>query len=165
MIDCSGNTQFITDTWCANIFGYTQAAMGQHKREDDYIPVPAPAQPGQPAPQPVTKVSINVANVSRNGTRADVQLAIQNSGTTEITSVEISGIGLRTLAGAQQASLLDPLPIHVGKLAQGAATPMVVHLDVPNDVKRLELTESGTVTTRENSSYKFSIGQAIFLLP
>jgi hypothetical protein len=28
MIDCSGNSQFITDTWCANIFGYTQAAVG-----------------------------------------------------------------------------------------------------------------------------------------
>src|SRR5882724_12351843 len=39
MIDCSGNTQFVTDTWCQNIFGYTQAAVGQHKREDDYISV------------------------------------------------------------------------------------------------------------------------------
>ncbi len=26
MIDCSGNTQFITDTWCHNNFGYTQAS-------------------------------------------------------------------------------------------------------------------------------------------
>jgi hypothetical protein len=65
MIDCSGNTQFITDTWCANIFGYTQVAVGQHKREDDYIPVPAPAQPAPPNLLPIRKVSINVANVSR----------------------------------------------------------------------------------------------------
>jgi hypothetical protein len=50
MIDCSGNTQFITATWCENIYGYTQAAVGQHKREDDYISVPAPAQPAVPGP-------------------------------------------------------------------------------------------------------------------
>lgn len=44
MIDCSGNTQFVTDTWCRNIFGYTQGGFGQHKRTDDYVSVPAPAQ-------------------------------------------------------------------------------------------------------------------------
>jgi len=42
MIDCSGN---VTDTWCPNIYGYTEGVMGQRKREDDYIAVPAPAQP------------------------------------------------------------------------------------------------------------------------
>jgi len=47
MINCSGNTHYITDTWCNNIFGYTQAVIGQHKKEDDYISVPAPAQPAK----------------------------------------------------------------------------------------------------------------------
>jgi len=50
MIDCGGNTQFITDTWCENIFGFTQAVISQHKREDNYISVPAPAQSAQPVP-------------------------------------------------------------------------------------------------------------------
>ena len=44
MIDCSGNTDVIARTWCVNIFGYTQGAIGAHSREDDYISVPAPAQ-------------------------------------------------------------------------------------------------------------------------
>jgi len=42
MIDCSGN---VTDSWCPNIYGYTEGVVGQHTREDDYIAVPAPAQP------------------------------------------------------------------------------------------------------------------------
>lgn len=50
MIDCSGNKQLITDTWCVNIFGYTNAIVGQHKKEDDYISVPAPSQPPQRRP-------------------------------------------------------------------------------------------------------------------
>jgi hypothetical protein len=165
MIDCSGNTQFITDTWCANIFGYTQGSIGQHTREDHYVPVPAPAQPSQPLPNPLTKISISVANVSRNGTRVAVQLAIQNSGTTEFSSVELSGIELRTLAGAGEASLLDTLPFHIDKLGPGAAAAIVLHLDVPPSVTRLQLTESGTVNTPGSSPYKFSIGQAVFLLP
>ncbi len=163
MIDCSGNTQYITDTWCANIFGYTEAAVGQHKSEDDYVPVPAPAQPSQPGPEPVTKVSIQVADVSRNGTRVDVRFAIQNSGSTEITAMEISGIDLRTLAGTEQARLLDPLPFRVNQLAAGATTAIVVHLDVPGTVKRLEIVERGTLNTGQGSPYNFSTGQALFV--
>jgi hypothetical protein len=64
MIDCSGNTQFITGTWCENIFGYTQAVVGQHKREDDYISVPAPAQP-PPGPINAT-VEIGKLDVAAN---------------------------------------------------------------------------------------------------
>lgn len=44
MIDCSGNTPAITTTWCQNIFGYTVKVIAQHKKEDTYISVPAPAQ-------------------------------------------------------------------------------------------------------------------------
>jgi hypothetical protein len=92
-----------------------------------------------------------------------VQLAIRNGGTTKISTVEINDIGLRTLAGAGQAQLLDPPPLHIDKLAPGAATAIVVRLDVPRSVKRLELTEHATVSTPESLPYKFSAGQAIFL--
>ena len=100
-----------------------------------------------------------------NETRVDVQLAIQNSGTTEIVSVEISGIELRTLAGAGQAKLADSLPLLIDKLAPVMATTIVAHLDLPHDVTRLGLTEWGTVNNSEGSPYKFSVGQAILLLP
>jgi hypothetical protein len=71
MIDCSGNPQKINDTWCNNIFGYTQAVVGQHKREDDYISVPAPAQP--PVSEPTDgSVYIGKLDVSANQiTRGD----------------------------------------------------------------------------------------------
>jgi hypothetical protein len=45
MIDCSLNSQVITNTWCKNIFGYTVKVIAQHKKEDTYISVAAPAQP------------------------------------------------------------------------------------------------------------------------
>jgi hypothetical protein len=57
MIDCSGNTEFITNTWCKNIFGYTQSSIGQHRTEDHYISVPAPAQGPQPLPRTTTAVA------------------------------------------------------------------------------------------------------------
>jgi hypothetical protein len=44
MIDCTGNSPSITETWCKNIFGYTRALLSQHKREEDYVSVPSPAQ-------------------------------------------------------------------------------------------------------------------------
>ena len=50
MIDCGGNTPFITQTWCQNIYGYTQSAIGAHSKEDDYVSVPAPAQPSKGTP-------------------------------------------------------------------------------------------------------------------
>ena len=46
MIDCSLNTQVITDTWCKHIYGYSvRNPKAQHQKEDTYISVAAPAQP------------------------------------------------------------------------------------------------------------------------
>ena len=143
MIDCTGNTRFITDTWCRNIFAYTQSVLGRHKKEDDYVSVPARAQPPRPVPQPFKKLSISVAGVTQQGARADVQFAVQNSGTTEITTVEISDVQLRMLAGAGVLKLIDPLPIRIPKLAPGTTTSIVLGLDTPETVKRPALTESG----------------------
>jgi hypothetical protein len=163
MIDCDGNTQFITDTWCGNIFAYTQSAVGQHKKQDDYVSVPAPAQPPRPMPQPFTKLSISVASVTQQGARADVQLAVRNSGTTEIISAELSDVQLRTLAGAGVAGVINTLPIRIPQLSPGAATSIVLRLNTPESVKRLALTESGILYTDRTVPHKFSFGQALFL--
>ena len=67
MIDCSGNTPFIARTWCANIYGYTQGSVSGHSREDDYISVPAPAQPAKDSPIgsiDIGKLSVSVIQVS-----------------------------------------------------------------------------------------------------
>jgi hypothetical protein len=162
MIDCSGNAPSIVTTWCENIFGFTEAVVGQHTSEDDHISVAAPAQPPQAHP-PLTKVSIAIDSLSRNGTLVEVHLAIHNSGATGFTSMQISKIGLHTLAGAGDARLVDPLPIHIDKLAPGAATTIALQLAIPHNVNKLVLTESGAVDTSESSPYRFSLGQVIFL--
>jgi hypothetical protein len=93
----------------------------------------------------------------------DVQLAVHNSGTKNITSIEISDLALRTLTGAHEATLIAPaLPIHIDKLTPGTSSTIALTLDVPQSVNKLQLTESGTAETGESSPYKFSLGQAIF---
>jgi hypothetical protein len=66
MIDCGGNTPFIDQTWCSNIFGYTQPSVSPHANADDYISVPAPAQP---PPQETPTGSINVGKVDVSATK------------------------------------------------------------------------------------------------
>ena len=161
MIDCSGNTQFITDTWCANIFGYTQPALGQHKTEDDYVSVPAPAQPVGEEPGPITGISIEVDGLFGRGRHVVVRLAIQNRGTKNITSVDINQIGLRTLEGLGEATLLNTLPIHIDNLAPGESRTVILRLVSPRTVRKLELSETGTVDTGAGSLDVFSLNQVI----
>jgi hypothetical protein len=123
----------------------------------------AAAPPLEGVPEPVTRVSVAVSNMTRTGTLVEVQLAVHNSGTQDITSIEISAIKLRTLAGAHEARLVEPaLPIHIGKLTPGTSTAFILTLDVPQSVNKLELTESGTVDSGDSSPNKFSLGQVIF---
>ena len=114
-------------------------------------------------PEPLTKVSIAVAGVSQNGTRLDIQLTIHNSGTKDITLLQISKIALRTLAGVGEARLVEPaLPIHIGKLTPGGLGMIALTLEVPPSVNKLVLSENGTANTGEASSYRFSLGQVVF---
>jgi hypothetical protein len=59
--------------------------------------------------------------------------------------------------------LISILPIRIPNLAPGAATSLVLRLNTPESVKRLALTESGTVYTDGTVPHKFSFGQALFL--
>ncbi|MGH9628760.1 MAG: hypothetical protein ACRD7E_10575, partial [Bryobacteraceae bacterium] len=60
-------------------------------------------------------------------------------------------------------TLLNTLPVRIPKLAPGTITSIVLRLDTPETVKRLALTESGTVYTDGTVPHKFSFGQALFL--
>lgn len=161
MIDCSGNSPSIDQTWCTNIFGYTVPVVGQHKTADDYISVAAPAQPLRGSPIPLPKVSIHVDRFSRSRTRLDVRLAIRITRTNEIASINIDNIGLRTLAGAGHATLLDSLPIHIHRLAPGKQATIVLHMKVPHRVDKLELTETGTLSSGGGSPGTFTLNQVI----
>ena len=64
MIDCSGNAPSITQTWCVNIYGYTQGGLGAHSKEDDYVSVPAPAQLS--TKPPISSIDVGKLYVSAN---------------------------------------------------------------------------------------------------
>lgn len=163
MFDCSGNSQFIGDTWCKNIYGYTTASVSQHRNTESYVSVPAPAQPPKELVPPIAKLSISIVSVSRSGTRRSVQLGIQNNGTEDIKSADITELRLRTLAGVGEAKLVDSnLIIHIGELARGASTSTVVVLDIPDTVTKIELAENGALSTGGGSTGRFAFGQLLF---
>lgn len=112
MIDCSGNTQFITDTWCANIFGYTQAVLGQHKKEDDYISVPAPAQPPQ-QPGPISG-SVTVGKLGVSADRITPRDTVVLSVTLSTSGAPASGLSVNFYDGdpdqGGQLFAVEPIP-------------------------------------------------------
>jgi len=102
MIDCSGNTQFVADTWCQNIFGYTQAAVGQHKREDDYISVPAPAQP--PAVPDPTNGSVDIGKLEVSANRITPRDTVVLSATLSTSGSAASEVSVSFYDGDPQQS-------------------------------------------------------------
>ena len=123
------------------------------------------APPPEALPGALTKISIRDGRASRSGTQLDLPLTITNTGTVDATSIHITKLTLRTLAGSGNATVESPaVPVDVGTLSPGAITKIMVHLSVPSTVKKLSLTENGTVETGELVPYKFSLGQVIFPL-
>ena len=108
---------------------------------------------------PMARVSINLISVSQNKTQTTVLLAVNNSGTTNITSIEITSI---TPISTHGANLTGPaLPINIPKLPPGTYSTIALTLDVPNSVKDLQLTEAGTATSDDGSTNTFSLQQVI----
>ena len=119
------------------------------------------APPLEALPPPSTNISIKVDRLSGNGSHLEVRLTIRNTGSTDLTSMEISHIALRTLEGSGDAKLLDSLPIQVEDLAPDTPNNIVVHLEVPQTVSKLALTETGTIDSGTNSPDNFSLSQVI----
>jgi hypothetical protein len=162
MIDCSGNTPFITQTWCTNIFGYTQSTLGQHAKEDDYVSVSAPAQPPGALP-PGIEMSIVAGRPVRTGTQVQVPLTIRNTGAQRITALNLTDISLRTFAGVGEATLAQTtLPISIGELEGGANTTITLTLNVSMGVTKLQLTENGVAESSGSAPYRFSLGQVVY---
>ncbi len=121
------------------------------------------APPLEAVLNPLTKVSIAVSGTTRTGTQVKLQLTIHNSGTQTISSVNLSNIMLRTLAGLGEANLVEPaMPLPLGQIDPGKFATIGLTLDVPLSVSKLQLTESGTAGSGETDPYRFSLGQVIF---
>ncbi len=123
---------------------------------------PAPeAVPGQ-----LTSVSI-ATGVSTNKSvvegQIEIPLNLHNNGTTEIKSIQINNLSLRTLAGNGQAVLLDPaIPVQIGGIKPGTFNTVNLRITVPSGVKKLVIAGEGSADSGGSSPYRFTFGQVVF---
>jgi hypothetical protein len=110
-------------------------------------------------PQPMAKVSIATISVSKGKTQTTVVLAVHNSGTKGITSLEITNVA--TVSGHSATLIAPALPIHIGAISPGTYATVNLTLDVPRNVKDLQLTETGTASSDDGSTSAFNLQQVI----
>jgi hypothetical protein len=123
-----------------------------------------------PAPEAVqgSLTSISIApGVSTNKSAVEGQIEVplnfHNNGTTEIKSILINNVSLRTLAGEGKAVLAHPaLPVHIGAIQPGTFKTVNLRIKVPSGVKKLVIAEEGSVDSGEREPYRFSFGQVVF---
>lgn len=91
-----------------------------------------------------------------------VSVEVSNSGTISAPQVTITQINFRALAGSGQISIASPsLPVGLGELAAGAKKNIDLILSIPNTVKKLSITENGSLTI-SNVKYTFSSAQVVY---
>lgn len=112
---------------------------------------------------PAQSIAIKVAPGLRNGTQVSVFLTVTNNGANEVNAITLNQITFRTLAGAGNAVLVSPsMPLAAGTLRPGESNTIVLNLQIPMSVKKLELSENGTFKDGNGTMYQFSPGQVIF---
>jgi hypothetical protein len=137
---------------------------------DDGSGDPGPGCPWASATAPPTilpglsvGLSIQAGSVARSGTQLGIPLTITNKSSVSTNSVQIAHLGIRAVPGSDDVQIESPsLPREIGVLAPGATTTITVHLNVPPEVKKILLTENGTIQIGNLVPYKFSFGQVIF---
>ncbi len=93
-----------------------------------------------------------------------VPLVIVNNGTDAITALELSQLRVQTLAGSGQAAIISSdfgLP-GGSDFVPGASNKVSVRLRVPTTVRKLKLTETGSLASETGSGYQFSSAQIVF---
>ncbi len=116
---------------------------------------------GEPPPPP--RLAISAIAGTRDGTLVPILLTIANNGAAVLRGITLNQIALRTLAGTGQATLTAPsLPLSVGNLQPGASTVVTLHVEVPDTVRRLAITEGGIFQDERGTTYTFSPGQVLF---
>ena len=121
-----------------------------------------------PAPESVsqrlTKVSVTLRKHKPAASELlKVRVLIANSGPSEVRSVRINNISLRTLAGSGQATLVSPnLPLQTELLAPGATVALTLTVNVPATIKKISFTENGEIDSGKSTTERFSHQQVIF---
>jgi hypothetical protein len=115
---------------------------------------------GGPPPQ---SIAIKAATGLRNGTQVSVFLTVTNTGATQANAIMLNQITFRTLGGAGDAVLVSPsIPLLAGILRPGESNTIVLNLQIPMSVEKLELSENGTFQDGNGTVYQFSPGQVVF---
>jgi hypothetical protein len=122
--------------------------------------VPLQIEVGQARGQP--SIAIRALSGTPNGQIIPVQLTIANNSTVKDYNIALDGIALRAPGSAGEVKLLTLTPVHVGTLAPGASTVLSLQLRADAPIKKLIITESGTVQDQGGKAYEFSLGQALF---
>ncbi len=122
--------------------------------------VPLLIQVGQAHGQP--SIAIRALSGKPDGQMIPVQLVIANNGTVGAYNINLNRITPFASEGVGEAKLLTSTPIHVGTLSPGASTVLSLQLQAASTIKKLILTESGTLQDQAGKGYEFSLGQAIF---
>lgn len=123
----------------------------------------AAAAPALEAVQrPAAKLTFSVHFTPQNSSRQNVQLIVHNSGTKDLTSVQLNNISVRTLAGQGNANLQEPrFPIQLGSLKKGAFAKLTLDIVLPPNVQKIELAETGVAQTGEKAPYAFNLSQTV----
>jgi len=102
-----------------------------------------------------------LANGSIPGTsRKFVDLEVVNSGSGNARQITVTLITLATVKGTGTATLASPtLPLPIGDLDVGASGIVHVELVVPSTVKKLSITESGTLVNVKGALSTFTDSQ------
>lgn len=95
--------------------------------------------------------------------RFNAQLEVTNAGGSAALEVVITNILAKSLAGTGTVTVVDPpLPLQIGTLAAGSKTFVNVTLVAPISVKRISLTEQGTLKNTSGNSLNFSASVSAF---
>jgi hypothetical protein len=114
-------------------------------------------------PPPQASLAIHAEAGARNGLMLLVSLTVTNNGTATASGITLNQIALRTLAGRGDAALFAPtIPVTVGNLRPGASTVLTLELQVPTTIRKLALSENGTLQDGGATVHQFSLGQVVF---
>jgi hypothetical protein len=104
-----------------------------------------------------------ISSTAPSGHGLEVTVHLANTGAGSAQSIVLRQVTLRTLRGTGTVTLVRPtLPLSLGDLAAGESTNLFVTASVPSTVSAFSITENGTMQSSLNTSYNYSVGQAVF---
>ncbi|MGO9375831.1 MAG: PASTA domain-containing protein [Syntrophobacteraceae bacterium] len=94
-----------------------------------------------------------------------VNLELTDTGKGDAVNVQISRLTLHTLRGkgkvTYDTALSGPLPLEIGRIDEGASTTVRLLFNVPPEVTRFSIEETGTMQNTAGKRFDFTISQPV----